>query len=70
VCGNSYRTNPTYTHLSDSAKGILFALAIAAGFYGSAILAGFLADHPVYILAALCIGVLVVMAGMRKEVRR
>jgi hypothetical protein len=67
VCGNSYRNSRL--RRSDSAKGILFALAIAAGFYGSAILAGFLADHPVYILAALCIGVLVVMAGVRKEGR-
>ena len=62
-------------HQSDplgGARGIMFALAICGGFYGSAILAAFLIDHPAYLFVALCLVALclvafVVMVSVRKE---
>jgi|WetSurMetagenome_2_1015567.scaffolds.fasta_scaffold1675860_1 hypothetical protein len=59
-------STPTH-HPLVSARGILFALAIAGGFYGAAYLASQFIAHPLTILFVLCIGVLAVMAGVRKE---
>jgi hypothetical protein len=55
------------SHSRESAKGILFALAIAGGFYGSAYVAAFFIDHPMLFVLAACVFALVVMACARKE---